>query len=111
MPPVKDFLKENPLKVAAGTVSALMVLIGAVLSFDARYAHALDVQQYQKQVSADITIQTASLRKQLLEDKLFELDAKKGQRRLDPVEAATYERYQRQLQEVTSQIQFNRQQR
>ena len=109
--------KENTIssmtKYALGTISVIGTIIGAFLAVDARYVLAADFDKYQAATQRDVARQTTEiqrqgliLRKQLLEDRVFELDAKKGEtQHLSPVEDAQYRRYLRQLIEVESSMQ------
>ena len=100
-----EFLKTNFAKVAFGSVGSIIAIIAAMFSLDARYAHAADIEK--DKVATQLLIQdtTQTLRRQTLEDKLFELDMKKAQAKdgkLAPVDAALRERYQRQLDQISS---------
>lgn len=100
------------LRAVATAVSAVGVIIGAAFAIDSRYASAQEVKQYKGEVATQIqhqTVelqrQTAILRKQTIEDKLFELDVKREQNSgLSPVDSAVYKRYDRQLQDVNQQL-------
>lgn len=80
---------------------AIIALVVALFTIDARYAHADDVKKEQVQIQLVVQQTTSNLRKQLLEDKVFELDMKKSQQRLNAVEEALRERYTRQLREIS----------
>lgn len=88
----------------AGIVAALSTIIGAVILIDSRYVHVdIFIQYDQKQQSQyeQLRIQQNKLifiyRKQILEDKLFELDLKDH---LSKYEDAIKDRYTRELNEI-----------
>lgn len=101
--PVIQSIKENPWKTLLGSSGSLIALVTALFVIDSRYAHAADVERDKKQIQQVVRETTSDLRKQMLEDKLFELDVKKEQapnQRLSPVDAALAARYKRQLDEI-----------
>lgn len=96
-------IKENPWKILVGSSGTIITLVATLFTLDSRYAHAADVEKEQQQVQKLIRATTSNLRKQMLEDKLFELDIKRGQapnQRLTPIDSALAERYKRQLDEI-----------
>lgn len=98
-----DTLKNNIGKIAFGSVGSIIAVVSALFTLDARYAHAADVEKDKAVVQKAIQENSLNMRKQLLEDKLFELDVKKAQAKdgkLQPVDAAMQARYQRQLEEI-----------
>jgi hypothetical protein len=98
---VRDYVKENPLKTVASIITTCGVIIGGVLTVDERYAHAVDVEKVQQQTARTIETQIGGIRRQMLEDKLFELDTKREVNKgLSPVDEAQYKRYNRQLMEL-----------
>lgn len=95
--------KENTIKIGLSTIATIVALIGAVFTLDARYAHAEDVERDKIETQKIIRQTTTILRKQMIEDKLFELDIKQQQdtdRRLSPIDTALQQRYKRQLDEL-----------
>ena len=83
-------------------VSVVAVVAPAWLFLDDRFAHAddvKDVRQTQKQQYEDLTRQqkegTRNLRRQMVEDKVFELDLKDRQTTQD---RALLDRYKRELE-------------
>ena len=100
---ITSTIKENPWKVLFGSASSIIAIVGAMFALDARYAHAQDVER-DKQRTERIIIETSqNLRRQMLEDKVWELDIKKEQSptgKLPPYESALRERYLRQLNEI-----------
>ncbi len=119
-------IKESATSVkgAAVALTTISLFIGAVLTVDTRYAHAQALKEEVSKTSeavaesekrtqvllkaqtVEMRMQTQILRKQLLEDKVFELDAKRDttKRALAPVDEAQYRRYSRQLEEVSRTI-------
>ena len=90
--------------VLLGSSGAIIALVGALFTVDARYAHAKDVEKDRQQTQQVIRDTSLVLRQQMLEDKLFELDIKQEtspERRLSPVDSALRARYARQLDEIT----------
>lgn len=103
--PVMQAVKENPWKMFLGSSGAIITLIATLFTLDDRYAHAEDVARDKQEIRQVIQNTTSNLRKQMIEDKLFELDFKKEQapdQRLTPIEAAQASRYKRQLEEIIS---------
>lgn len=101
--PVMQSIRENPWKVMLGSSGTIITLVATLFTLDARYAHAADVEKDKKQIQQVVRETTTGLRKQMLEDKLFELDVKREQtvnQRLSPVDAALAARYKRQLEEI-----------
>lgn len=107
--------QENPVsnvaKYAIGTITFVGAILGAFLTVDARYVLAADFDKFQQGNQRELARQTQEiqkqgivLRKQLLEDRVFELDTKKSQERLSPIEEAQYNRYMRQLNELDSSL-------
>ena len=100
---VKDAFVNNPVKAIMASSGSVIAIVAALFTVDARYAHAADVEKDKQQTQRVIQETTLELRKQMLEDKLFELDVKQAQspnNRLTPVDAALKERYQRQIGEI-----------
>lgn len=95
-------VKENPWKIFLGSSGSIIALVGALFTLDARYAHAADVERNKQETQQIIRETSAVLRKQMIEDKLFELDVKEAQAngRLSPIDSALKERYKRQLREL-----------
>jgi len=96
-------IKNNPIKILLGSAGSVIALVGALFTLDARYAHAADVEKENKDTRQIIQETSLTLRQQMLEDKLFELDIRKAQsknQQLQPIDAALRERYQRQLDEI-----------
>jgi hypothetical protein len=88
-------------KMIGSVVAGVVAILGSIWAIDSHYASAADVQAIQKSFDAQfIKIQQTND-----EDKMFELDIKKQTQggKLDPVDAALYERYLRRLQVNTAQ--------
>ena len=100
---IMQSVKDNPWKIMLGSSSTIIALVGALFAVDARYAHAADVEKDKSSTLRVIQDTTNTLRRQMLEDKIFELDIKKAQdknQRLSPIDQALRDRYQRQLDEL-----------
>jgi hypothetical protein len=96
-------VREHPWTALITSSGAILAVVTALFTVDARYAHAKDVESDKQKVESVIREVSLDLRKQMLEDKLFELDIKREQspqQRLSPVDAALHSRYQRQLNEL-----------
>ncbi|HEY6436756.1 MAG TPA: hypothetical protein VIY47_09200 [Ignavibacteriaceae bacterium] len=95
-------IKENPWIVLLGSSGTIITLVAALFTLDSRYAHAAEVAKNYQQMQQAVQQTSITLRKQMLEDKIFELDIKKNQSdgKLSPVEAALLARYKRQLKDL-----------
>lgn len=106
-------LRENPTKILLGSAGSVIAVVTALFAVDARYAHAADVEQAKTNIQRSIESSTMTIRQQMIEDKLFELDLKKAQtprKELAPIDAALKQRYERQLNELTRQQSLQKQQ-
>jgi len=101
----------SPLKsivtIASG-ITAIGVIIGAVLTVDSRYVHAEEfikmhqaAQQQLQLIQEQQKTYIDELRKQTIEDKLFELRLKQTKTSID---WALIKRYEDQLAEVIARI-------
>lgn len=107
---ISQNVKDNPVKSLLGVTGSMIAVVTALFTVDARYAHAADVEKDNLQTQRIIQDTAIVLRKQMLEDKLFELDIKKEQapeRRLSPVDSALQQRYKRQLEEIVVRKSLN----
>jgi C4-dicarboxylate-specific signal transduction histidine kinase len=105
MPNLTQTVKENPIKSLLGTLGLLIPVVGAMFLLDARYAHAADVEKANNQLQQSIEQSSANLRRQMLEDRLFEIDMKKAQmpkQQLSPIDQAIRDRYNQQLKDLNS---------
>jgi len=103
--PISDISKNNTTKLLLGSAGSIIAVVAALFTVDARYAHAADVEKDKAQTQKVIRDTAVVLRKQALEDKLFEYDVKKAQsaeRKLTPIDTAMQERYKRQLDDLKS---------
>lgn len=96
----------------AATITVLGTIVGGVFAVESRYAKAADIddiKQQQVQIYSNVKIQQdlamSSLRRQTLEDRLFELRLK--ERPTQP-ERALIERYQDQLRELNTRVDTNK---
>jgi hypothetical protein len=99
--------KDHPLKTALGMSGSIIAIVVALFSIDARYAHASDLEQTKIETQQVIRDTARILRKQSIEDKLFEYDVRQAEaeavgKRLSPVDTAVQQRYKRQLDELKS---------
>lgn len=92
----------NRFKWAAGIVSSFTILAGAVAwAGDTRWARIEDVQRWDNTVLAQVKRSTDHLRKQALEDKVFELTTIPEAKRTD-TQRATLDRAKRQLEDINA---------
>jgi len=95
----------------ASVVTAIGVIIGAILTVDGRYVHAADYIKAQEQQQQQMQIfqrenrqKLDEFRKQGIEDKLFELRLKSPKTKADD---ALIKRFEEQLQEVINRMNQN----
>jgi biopolymer transport protein ExbB/TolQ len=103
---VMQMVKDNPWVVLIGSSGTIITLVATLFTLDSRYAHAADVEKNYSQLQQAVQQSTNAIRKQMLEDKIFELDLKKAQspdRKLSPVDVALEERYKRELRDLENQ--------
>ena len=106
---------ENPVKLAVSAISAASVIVGSVLYIDDRYAHASDVltevgslKNQQKQIIQQERLAINRLRREQLEDKVFELTLKQHPTATDKALMEHYNTQMRDLQtEETTQDMLN----
>ena len=88
------------LKWAAGIVSSFAILAGAVAwAGDTRWAKIEDVRAWDSNVVAQIKHSTDYLRKQALEDKIYEITVIPEAKRTD-TQRALLDRAKRQLEDI-----------
>lgn len=97
-----DAMADLSFKAVSSIFTGIGAVLGAVWAIDTHYASAADLEKVQKSVEA----QVIQLRQERVEDELFKLDAKKQTQKgkLDPVEAALYERYSRRIQQTQQEL-------
>lgn len=106
-------------KLTLATVVATITLVTSLFAFDSRYVHAEEAKKTEtvlkaalqanqddiKKTQQIVKIATNTLRRQFLEDKVFELDIKQTPgRQISPADNAMKERYLRQIAEVSSEL-------
>ena len=96
------------LKVLAGVVASVGTIVGTAFMIDARYAHAADIAalrdgqaQLAKQTREETRYAADILRKQLLEDRIFELTLVSASQRTS-TQRALLERYRTQVLEINA---------
>jgi hypothetical protein len=95
--------KDHPIKSLLGVTTSIIAIVAALFTVDARYAHASDVEKNREETRQTIQDSSLILRKQAIEDKLFEYDLKTEQSpngRLSPFDTAMQKRYKRQLDDI-----------
>lgn len=88
------------IKLYLGSTGSIIAVIAALFTIDARYAHAEAVAKEIATTQQVIKETTQNIRKQSLEDKLFEIDLKRAQKQITPTDEALRYRYQRLLNEM-----------
>lgn len=96
-------LKTN-LSSVVGIITLVGAILGSFIAIDSRYASAKDFEEYQENTSRQLEKyqresinNTLELRKQSLEDKIFELEIRKNPSQVD---RALLNRYKEQLKET-----------
>lgn len=96
---ITDQLKENPIKTSISILTLVSMLIGTAFTLDSRYAKAEDIvnqKHYIEQNSLETKFAIDQLRRQSLEDKVFEIElipeAKRSQS-----DRARLEKYKRDM--------------
>jgi len=97
MPRLSNMPAMVSVKTISSSLAGVVAILGSLWAIDTHYASAEDVKQVQQQVNTQIQ----QIRTEKIEDELFLLDIKKQQQKgkLDPIDAAMYERYSRRLQD------------
>lgn len=88
--------------IVASAITFLVSVIGTAMVIDERYAHAGNVEQKLDQLQRSQNSSMAVLRKQQIEDRVFELDMK-GSKQND-FDRALLQRYRQQLNEVNRSL-------
>ena len=89
---VMNYLKENPLKAAAGVLTIVGILITSVWAAESRYNQMPQIGTLQHEMMFD--------RQQRLEDQVFVLEMKKANHTASDVDRALLERYKARLQKM-----------
>lgn len=95
--------KEVSFQFIAGVLVFSGSVFAAALYADDRYAKATELRQFISSSKKDATRAADILRKQMLEDRIFELDLVPDERKTD-VQRAMANRSKTQLQDVQSRI-------
>ena len=101
-----QLLKENPVKSSISILTLVSMLVGAVITVDSRYVKADDltslkvyteklIVQQGEQIQSNVN----SLRKQMLEEKLYDLESVHPKRR-SSADNARIEKYKRDLRDL-----------
>lgn len=99
---ILPFAALHPIRSVTAVLTLASVVVGGVIHIDSRYLHKEDMDIYKKRMATVIVSQATSARRQVIEDKLFELDVKKVDVPLTPAESAGYNRYSRELQTLAT---------
>lgn len=95
-------IKENPIKSAISVFTLLSMLIGGVFTIDGRYAKADDLnkqQQIIEKTANDTKYAIDNLRKQSIDDKIFEIELIPEDKRSQS-DKARLEKYKRESQDI-----------
>jgi hypothetical protein len=86
------------LKTVGSVISGLVAILGSIWALDSHYASAADVERLQRSVESHVR----QLRQERAEDELLKLSVKKQVQngKLDPVDAALYDRYSRRINDT-----------
>lgn len=107
---VDDIKKNKPIAFIVSIAAGIGAIISMFLTIDERYAHAADLsnlkveqQQVIRQNRFDLQQSTNTLRKQSLEDKVFEIELTPVEKR-SPYDNARLEKYKRDLADITQSL-------
>jgi hypothetical protein len=101
---IEQVLKDNRIKVVTSIVTFMVVLGGALVAIDERYAHAADLKEITKQLEINrlnSEVNSLNSRKSTLEDKIIEQAVKKKN---SPADQFILERYKQELTITNDQI-------
>ena len=105
---LESIVKGHPAWFLATFVA---VVVGVTLSVEARYAKAGDVMAVEGRLKQELAVQRGyteagflKQRKAQLEDKVFELEAKREVRKISTVEREQLLRYKAQLDDVNREL-------
>ena len=93
------------IRTIAASFGAVVAILGSIWALDTHYASAADVAQLKQDLGAQIQ----QMRREKVEDILFDLDQKKAAQhgKLSPADQANYERQRRRLKEIQDQEKQN----
>lgn len=99
-------LQAGPIKTLAGTLAALGIIIGALLTADARYAQAGDIRAIAGQLeinrlSGEVAV--LEIRRSTLQDRVFEAQARSA-RKESQSDRAINARYTSELSDIERQL-------
>lgn len=99
-------VQEHPIKILASILTLVSMLVGGVLTIDSRYAKASDFEEQQqiihdsaKQNKIEFNYSIDQLRKQTLDDKIFEIELIPENKRT-AVDKARLEKFKRDAQAI-----------
>lgn len=92
--------KKKELITAAAVLGSILTIFTGVIFVDDRYVHAADFSVQIQQQQKENTELLHDMRRQQLQDKLFELDFKEQTGEAKPIDRALKERYIRQLNQI-----------
>lgn len=101
-------IKASPTFWLAGIAA---VVVGSTLAVESRFAKAADVAQAKAELKQEMALQRSYTeggflrqRKALLEDKVFELEAKRMVKRINQVEMQQLFRFKAELEDVNREL-------
>ena len=106
MATLRESLLSQKVKIIAGLISGLTVIISTAFAIDSRYAKTQELTNFKQEQNQAIVQQgranqgiVNNLRRQMLEDKIFEIELINPAKRTD-YDRAKLEKYKRDLQEL-----------
>lgn len=103
------FLSANVFKLIAGAISLVTVVISTAFAVDGRYARVADLTEFKQEQNQAIIRQgeankaaVNNLRRQMIEDKIFEIELINPAKRTD-YDRAKLDKYKRDLKESRGQ--------
>ena len=104
-------IKEKPIAFAISSITLISMVIGGILTIDTRYAKAADIEAQQKVIEStakqnkiEFNYSIDQLRKQMIEDKIFELDLI-GDKKRSQADNARLEKFKRDLNTIDNKWQ------
>lgn len=99
------------MKLSAGIIGAVAATLGSIWAIDSHYASASDITQFRndvngqiQEVKIDTTLKTYALRREMLRDKVEDLNLKEDSQKLTPYETRQRERYVAEIRELDSYL-------
>lgn len=102
---IPESIRNNPIKTLLSIVALISGIVTSVITVDSRYVHADELDDFkiemnQKFEKTDKSI--SNIRRQQLQDKIFELNFLDQSGQARPIDKALLDRYRNELQELES---------